>query len=59
VSRQAIQWRIIEVPTYPRGMFGIETNSTEAIEKNEEIILYPCLTRVAAERIVRAHNEGK
>lgn len=53
------EWRIVEVPNYPRGAFGIETNSPEAIEKNEEIILYPCLTREAAECIVRAHNEGK
>jgi hypothetical protein len=49
-------WRIVELPNYPRGVYGIETNDPEAIKNNEEILVYPCLTKANAELIVQAHN---
>lgn len=49
-------WRIVELPSYPRRVYGIETNAPEAVENNEEILVYPCLTKANAELIVQAHN---
>jgi hypothetical protein len=49
-------WRIVELPSYPRGVYGIETNDRRAAENNEAILVYPCLTKANAELIVQAHN---
>lgn len=54
--KQHSQWRIVESLAFKRGVFGIETLDTEAIENDEAAIVPPCLTRENAELIVRAHN---
>lgn len=58
MTREKNTWRIVEVPMYPKGVYGIETDAPEAVENNEAIIVYPCLTRANAELIVQAHNGG-
>lgn len=58
MTKEKNMWRIIEVPIYPRGVYGIETDDSGAVERNESIIVYPCLTRANAELIVAAHNRA-
>ncbi|MDE5451358.1 hypothetical protein GWE18_00510 [Bradyrhizobium sp. CSA112] len=58
MTKEPTKWRIIQVPTYPRGLYGIETNDPDSVKNNEAILVYPCMTKANAELIVEAHNRA-